>query len=288
MTHVWDPGTEAEFLKFCSLDYAGSPDVWLLLDARTPGLAAIRKRFDRCHVFVEDELFSRLPCTRLRGEQLYHNVHVPVLDFWLSHREYEYYWVIEFDVRYTGAWGAFFRSFEGADHDLITSHVRHFWEEPGWCWWDSLHHPAETIGRSHYLRSFNVIYRISNRALALVHDAQRDGWSGHPEVLLPTLLHHGGYRIRDFGGCGDFVGPGDQDRFYTSGSNADGEPSPFCSMRWRPSRVRAGLFRNRLYHPVKPVPVMEPLPERIWFFLHWIGNRLAGHWHRLTRRDRPD
>lgn len=285
MTHAWSPGLEAEFRKFLALDYPGSPEVWLLLDARTPGAEEIARRFGRCHVIVEDELFSRLPYPAIPGERLYHNVHFAILDFWLAHPGYEYYWVIEFDVRYTGTWEAFLRSFEGSDHDLITSHLRHFPDEPGWYWWDSLHHPTEMIDRTRYLRSFNVIYRISNRALARVHHAQLKGWRGHPEVLLPTLISTGGYTVRDFGGDGDFVEAGEKNRFYTSGSTPDGVISPFCTLRWRPSRARPGLFGNRLYHPVKPVSMSERPGERIRFFLHWTRNWLTGHVHRLTRAD---
>lgn len=270
MTHVWNDDLEAEFKKILHNKDPDFPEVWLILDSRTPDSADLRNRFQRCHIFNEEELFRCLHYTHHEGVILFDNMHFPVLDFYLSRPEYDYYWVIEFDVRYTGDWGRFLHAFSMYNHDLVTSHIRHFHEEPGWWWWDSLQHGSKTIDRGRYLRSFNVIYRISNRALAMVHDAQQDGWYGHPEELLPTLLYNNGFSLLDFGGDGEFVMPGGKNVFYTSGSTVNGILNPFCTMRWRPSRAKAGIWKNKLYHPVKPSAMMEPLSDRIRFFSRWI------------------
>ena len=270
MTHVWNDDLEAEFEKILHNIDPDYPEVWLILDSRTPNSADLCRRFGRCHVFNEKELFRHLPYPRHEGVTLFDNMHFPILDFYLSHPEYDYYWIIEFDVRYTGDWGTFLHAFSMYDHDLVTSHIRHYYEEPGWWWWDSLHHFSKTIDRARYLRSFNVIYRISNRALAMVHDAQLDGWYGHPEELLPTLLYNNGYSLLDFGGDGEFAMPKEKNVFYTSGSTGNGVLNPFCTMRWRPSRAKAGIRKNKLYHPVKPPAMMEPLSDRIRLFTRWI------------------
>ncbi|MDD1684075.1 MAG: DUF3405 domain-containing protein, partial [Methanoregula sp.] len=268
------------FERFLHLDYPGSPDVWLVLDGRTPGATEIHERFERCYVIYESELFSRLPYPRSEGASVHANVHFPILDFYLHHPEYDYYWVIEFDVRYTGDWGSFLRPYSASGHDFVTCHIRYFYEEPCWWWWDSLHHPVKTFERTGYIRSFNVIYRISNRALALIHGALQDGWRGHPEVLLPTILYNSGCTLLDFGGNGTFVLPGSENKHYTSGSTRDGVPNPFCTLRWRPSTVTAGIRRNKLYHPVKSHAMMEPLRERMRFFNHWIRNYIRDWLHR--------
>jgi len=270
MTHVWNDDLEAEFKKILHNNDPDFPEVWLILDSRTPDSADLRNRFQRCHIFNEEELFRCLHYPHHEGVTLFDNMHFPVLDFYLSRPEYDFYWVIEFDVRYNGDWGRFLHAFSMYNHDLVTSHIRHFHEEPGWWWWDSLQHGSKTIDRDRYLRSFNVIYRISNRALALVHDAQLHGWYGHPEELLPTLLYNNGFSLLDFGGDGEFVMPGGKNVFYTSGSTVNGILNPFCTMRWRPSRAKAGIWKNKLYHPVKPPAMMEPLSDRIRFFFRWI------------------
>lgn len=113
---------------------------------------------------------------------------------------------------------------------------------------------------------------MSNRALALIDEKQRDGWRGFIEVLFPTLLHTSGYTMLDFGGDGKFVPAGRKNVSYTSGSTKDGHLNPFCSIRWRPSRARGGLRKNTLYHPVKPDAGGQTLKERIGYFLFWTEN----------------
>ena len=73
----------------------------------------------------------------------------------------------------------------------MSSYVRDYKEEPDWSWWGSLS-GAEEIPLESRVHSFNPIYRLSSRALAYVHDKLSQGWSGHHEVLLPTLLRYGG------------------------------------------------------------------------------------------------
>jgi len=154
-------------------------------------------------------------------------------------------------------------SFQGYDHDLLTSHIRRYAKEPGWFWWNTLHHPTKEIVRAKYARSFNVVYRISNRALEFMHQAQSDGWRGYPEVSFPTLLLDGGFRLLDFGGKGEFTLPEYRNRFYTTHSSRSGKLGLFGTMRYRPSRARAGMRKNKIYHPVKPEPMIEPARERL-------------------------
>ena len=120
MTHVWNRELEAEFERFLQINYPGSPDVWLILDSSTPGAMDLARRYERCHVFRVNEMFQRLSYPRINNKTLYNHVHFPILDFFHSHSEYDHYWVIEFDVRYTGEWEILLRSFESFNQDLIT------------------------------------------------------------------------------------------------------------------------------------------------------------------------
>jgi hypothetical protein len=276
-THVWCRELEEEFEKFLNLDYPGSPEVWLVLDARIPQVDELAKKYKLLYIIDEKELFQRLPYPRFEDFGILHHSHFPVLDFFLSHKDYDYYWFIEFDVRYTGEWGSFLRSFGSYDHDLITSHIRTFGEEPYWQWWDTLHHPTKAIDRKKYLRSLNVIFRISNEALDYIHQEQQDGWQGFNEVSLPTLLHLGGYRIMDFGGDGTFTPPGLQNKTYTSHGLKNGLLNPFCTMCWRPSGDKTGRCRDKLYHSIKPRPMIEPQGERLRYLYTWIRNFVRYH-----------
>ena len=173
--------------------------------------------------------------------------HFPILQYFLAFPEYKYYWVIEDDVYFNGEWKYLFDSFNGSDHDFISSHLRTFLQDPGWVWWHSLSHRTKCIAVEKRIASFNPIYRISGRALGFIHDALSDKWIGHHEVLLPSLLFSNGFTILDFGGHGNFVAKGGEDRFYTS----DIPGSTGSTLRFRPVWQAPGDLRNKLYHPVK-------------------------------------
>ena len=270
MTHVWSAETAREFEKFYGMRDSATPEVWLLLDARTPGSNRIADRYRRCLVHEERALFD-LPYPKLAGHGLIDHPHFPVWSFFLSHRDYDYYWVVEYDVRFTGQWERFLSSFGRYGHDLITSHIRRFDREPRWPWWGTLQHTGETIPQQKRLRSFNVIYRLSNRAMHYIHEAMAAGWRGYPEVLLPTLLFHGGFRLLDFGGKSEFTPPGNRNRFYTSFGMHTGNLCFMGTMRYQPARAKAGHRRNKLYHPVKPPGMLTSAATK---------RSLAGRWLR--------
>jgi len=55
-----------------------------------------------------DEILSSLHYFPLGFTLVPGSNHFPLLKFYLSHPNYEYYWCIEDDVDYSGDWGAFF------------------------------------------------------------------------------------------------------------------------------------------------------------------------------------
>jgi uncharacterized protein DUF3405 len=270
---VWSSALEAEFQKLLEL----AADVWLLLDRRTPGAAEIVARYPQCHLFDEDQLFA-LPYPRLAGHGLINHPHFPLLDFFSAHPEYDRYWVIEYDVRYSGNWSDFFSSVDSYEFDLITSHVRRYADEPRWIWWPTFEHPSKRISRDRYLRSFNVIYGMSRAALEFVHASLLDGWRGYPEVVLPTLLAENGFRVVDLGGDGEFTPPTLRNQSYTSRATSNGYMSPLCTMRYRPSRPAPGELPDKLYHPVKPLHLLESAPQKLMRTGAWLRELCA---HRL-------
>jgi hypothetical protein len=268
LTHVWAPGIEATFEALSNTRNSPEIDAWLLLDAITPGAKALTARYKRHHLFDEASLFN-LTYPQMPGRKLIFHAHFPLLDFYRAHPQYDYYWVVEYDVRYTGQWERFFASFLGFDHDLITAHIRRYAQENRWCWWNTLQHPSKVIAREKYLRSLNVIYRLSNKALGYLHSAQSEGWRGHPEVTIPTLLLEAGFRLLDFGGEGEFTPPELRNRFYTAWTTASGRFSPFGTLRDLPARPRLGQSPNKLYHPIKPINMVEPFAKRLLFAFWW-------------------
>lgn len=174
----------------------------------------------------------------------------PVAYFYKEHPGYAYYWVIEYDVRFSGSWKTLFNAFENVEAGLIAAHFARYAEEPEWPFWE-LSHPRLFIPLEQRWRCFQPIYRISNAALASICAAHLDGWAGHHEVLVPTLLAKNCFSFLDFGGKGRYVLPGTENRFYTARPLNRAGVLDKGTLRWRPAHRRTGLRRNKIYHPVK-------------------------------------
>jgi hypothetical protein len=168
------------------------------------------------------------------------SAHFPLMEFFGRFPDYKYYWLVEGDVKFSGNWKRFFEAFATSHADFVACHIRRYAEDPEWYWWPTLSNPAQEIPVNERLASFNPIYRISKRALEYLHQKHCEGWCGHNEVLIPTLLFHAGFRLQDIGGCGQFVVAGYQNRFYTT-----------KTFRHAPPFRRVGWGKNKLYHPVK-------------------------------------
>ena len=133
---------------------------------------------------------------------------------------------------------------------FITSHIRYYQEEPDWHWW-GLKKESHEILLKHRLRSFNTIYRISSSALQFLIEKHQEGWKGHHEELIPSLLYSHGFQIHDFGGTGSFVAAEDKKRFYLDSPPDKKGRLKKGTMRFRPVFSKPGSKRMKLYHPVK-------------------------------------
>jgi hypothetical protein len=177
--------------------------------------------------------------------------HFPLFKFYLENPYYNYYWNIENDVHYNGQWEDFFDFFSETNviSDFLSSNIYDYKDQPLWFWWNTIGHPFAQIPQDSKVRSFNPIFRISNRALKYLHEKFSEGWCGHHEVLIPTLLKNAGFLINDFGGTGKYVLPECENRFYIAPSNDEDLDSG--TMRFRPSICKEEINQKLLYHPVK-------------------------------------
>lgn len=164
-----------------------------------------------------------------------------------SKADIDYYWVIEYDVRFSGGWSVLFDHFINFEEDFLTSHIHSYDEEPDWYWWE-MSHPEVFIPIEMRIRSFNPIYRMSSEAFEFLQKAFKSGWKGHNEVVFPTLLSHNGYKLLDLGGDGGYAVH--RNKFYISRRSSQ-EGLTTGTMRYRPAMKRYGLRKNKLYHPVK-------------------------------------
>lgn len=174
----------------------------------------------------------------------------PVLQFALQHPEYAHFWIVEFDVRFTGPWGAFFSLASRSPADYIGTHLTRYADQPEWYWWSSMHRPQGAIENGRLVRSFGPMYRLSREAVQVIDADLKGGCIGHFEVMLPTLTEHHGLRLLDLRKNPHFprLLPWD---LYTQGDDKPHPNLPPSTFRWRPSMPYAGWRPFTFYHPIK-------------------------------------
>jgi len=170
-----------------------------------------------------------------------------VLAFRRINSEYDYYWIVEYDVAFSGNWSELFNAFADSTSDLLCSNLHRRETNPGWHWWNSLEWPNDL--KPERIRGFLPFARLSAQALDAILLAYQNGINGHYELTWPTVLHHYGFVIEDIGGDGPFVRPNNINRWYTS-TPTNEHLSP-GTLVFRPTRLRPGRKSNKLWHPVK-------------------------------------
>ncbi len=198
----------------------------------------------RCerHFAFTDTILSELGYKPIESSLLPGSNHFPLLQFFLQKEKYDFYWLIEDDVYFNGDWCDFFRSFQDDKSDFLTSGIEKFNESPHWYWWYTLRTPLNNPDR---IKSFNPVYRLSGQALACIDSALKNGWSGHHEAVMPTILFNKGFTLSDFGGNGSFVPGNRRNKYYTKDT-----------MSYLP--VYMDNIPNYLYHPFKVEKTIDP------------------------------
>lgn len=124
------------------------------------------------------------------------DTHFPLLKYFLDNSNYDYYWIIGDDVRYTDDFNNLILKCDKCNSDLLTSYIRDYNDEPTWYWWfrdNNLNMPIHDL-----LASFNPLYRISNKGLNLIHNKLSQQIYGHHELILPTLISNNNLILKDF------------------------------------------------------------------------------------------
>jgi hypothetical protein len=253
-THFWMPALEAELLKL-SLAVGDRYDIWVICYAEagvdfTVPPPARKILFNQRHMRALG-VPSRCAC---RPEPIpARNLDLALLHFYRMVPEYQHYWMIEYDVRYSGNWNRLLRELDDPAVDFLGTAVQRRRENPGWVHWRTLcalddlpqHHDQQ-------VKAFAPMMRLTQRAFAAVDDAYRRGWHGHYEALWPTVIAAAGMRIEDIGGSGSFTPAARAGRHYTcTADHGHLWPGSFI---FRPSIPEADINDSMpmLWHPVKP------------------------------------
>lgn len=197
------------------------------------------------------EQLKALNFEMLEEDSMFSSVHLALFYFFKKFPDYDRYWFIEYDVEFGGNWQYLFDTYINSNADFISSYIQRYNKKLNWYWW-GIDHPEKEIAISERVRSFNPIFRISNRALQFLSEELKTGWKGHCEVLISTILHFNNFELLDFGDGGDFNIP-QYSNFYKESANFPSEDFRFLKLgshRYRPSMKKAGP-RKLIYHPVK-------------------------------------
>ena len=252
-THIVNEYVIQKYRKLCRDLDEKDYDIFLLLNMD-----------DECKLDILDDVacfttscesINDLEYEPIEETMLPGSCHFPLLRFYIDNPPYQFYWFIEYDVEFTGDWSVLMNdcSVNLSDYDFLSCHIERLDENKNkyWPWW----HRSNDVGfeLKDCIKGFNPICRFSNAALSYLDQYQKMGYSAHSEVLITTCLHHAGFRIGDFGGRGEFVPEGYENRYYIpyqSGTN-DG------TMRYRPlytpKEIGGTGLRNKLFHPLKEI-----------------------------------
>ncbi len=280
LAHQDDPDVLDEFRNLRA-SCAGAYDVFLVFhqaDGRDPSFPIDIQKNLFC---VTGEKIEKLELLYLsadseamvayEGGKIYGgNAGLLQLCFFSNNNSYEYYWCVEYDVRFTGEWRDFFDAFGESEADLVTTSVVRYDDDPDWIWWPLRITPDGPLDDHELIRSFNPVYRLSKRASELLIRKYHEGWCAHYELMIPTLIHRCGFVVEDIGGRGEFVPPGCANRFYV---NTPSDPHMFPgTFRYRPIMSAPGARRNTLWHPVKPAQAARLGSWRLkkWVLREWL------------------
>jgi hypothetical protein len=272
-THFFDRASERSFRR---LQEQCPPHFQCAVLLHAPPGSAKPPRLARVpHHFVTTDQLRALPYPRKLAEddwtgrrwELWGGGHCDLipLHFMRSHPGHDRYWVMEYDVAFTGSWRRFFDAFEDSPADLLTACIRRRAADPWWVNWPSLQGvfaPEEL--ESHATAALLPLFRTSGRLARAIDAAYAAGFGGHVEGSWSTLASLRGMVLEDFGGEGEFVAPGNHRRFYTASPSTAVQfylaPGTFFA---KPAMYRPGLRPNTLWHPVKPFHWREELRQAI-------------------------
>lgn len=249
LTHVWNEGIEQEFLKIKS-EKPEFVDIYILYDTTKGEPNKEEFDFDALKFTaynLDSEKYTKKN-SQHPGTIWPTNIELPLLWFYKNNQQYEFFWTIEYDVRYTGNWGHIIEEFSECKADLLATTIYRYSFRPGWKHWESLVGPKH-IPMERRLRALFPLYRISKTALEIIDAAYKVGWGGHYEVTIPTIIESSGLEIEDIGGDGPFVKRVNRNRFYTNTpQNAGLAPGTFTVSE---NTIDQRFSRPMLWHPIK-------------------------------------
>jgi hypothetical protein len=266
-THFWDEACAREFAALRG-SLSAAYDLAVLGFVAGTAEIAVPPEVPR-FLFTARDL-PRLGYPRLAKLRPFH---IDTLRFFREYPDYDQYWLIEYDVRYTGHWADLLQDLSASRADLMATVIQSRTEHPKWPHWRSLRTGAGTLPESCRLKAFLPLVRLSRAALRAMEAAHQSGWVGHYETFWPSAVAAAGLRVEDIGGTGRFTPRDRQGKYYTT-SSFDPSHAP-GSFEFRPPILEHQVPRvpALLWHPVKSAAMIASLPPEPP--PGWRGHRLV-------------
>jgi len=123
-------------------------------------------------------------------------------------------WLVHPGVYLDDDWDDFYFEFDSCPADLLATRLRRFEDDQSWSHWKSIQKATGSVDESELLAASVPVVRISRAAASAVLEGVAEGWTGHVEVLVPTLVQRANLLIEDIGGGGPFCPPDRKARWY--------------------------------------------------------------------------
>lgn len=173
------------------------------------------------------------------------NYEYSFMSFFKHYPDYNYYWIIEYDVIFNGNWNILFDAYEKDDTDFIASNLnkyeiyKDFWGKCG---------PMNFFDKylikygNNRIKTFNPIFRISKKGLEVIQSIYNKREYGFFEEFLPTVIYNNSLKVSDFNKKG----------FVKGGGITKELDNTAATMRFMPEWNKNEIIENNiLYHPVK-------------------------------------
>lgn len=251
-THFWNDVIQLQVRKLLQA-ISSQMDIYVVGYTKPGGEFAVPPSVQKV-VFTEHHIRAlRFPtyCNIRQAPIPPRHLDMSLLHFFRMHPEYDKYWMIEFDIRYSGDWRKFFAEFEDNDADLLGTAVQRREENQSWVHWPTLCTGPDRVEAKNFVKSFTPVMRISNRGFEALNDAYARGWYGHYEAMWPTVLANAGYKIEEIGNHGSFTPADRRGKHYTT-TPSHGHLWP-GTLVFRPIRQESVVEQeaDMLWHPVK-------------------------------------
>lgn len=154
----------------------------------------------------QDVYFPAYEAKAASGKPPSHNTDLALLAVWRRRPHHGVYWLVEYDVWLPQGGTALAALDAATEADyLIPFAPNPRTPDSTWKHWTWFRHPpaaAAWLAENPPAHALQCIERLSNPLLAALDAAYRDGWSGHPESLLPTIARLNGLSIESMRAVG--------------------------------------------------------------------------------------